>query len=286
MSADPMPIYALDPLITAREIVRRSDALSPSGALLRINEEIRRGGTNALRLARLIESSPQLAARVLRLANSGFYAPLQSVSSLSRGVAVLGDVVLRQLVLASIADARRPAGRSLRQTVVSARLMGDAVRSAVVCRELARMRRRDSDTAFAAGLLHDLGRVYLMEASGDTYAVFLERRAMDPEVSEERDLFGVSHEDIGVILASDWDVPVTIADALRAHHAPVAGSMAELARASDVLVARLSKPVRDATEADEHAEAALATLGLTPAQWTVRLPAVREQIAELMRLFG
>src|SRR5204863_4929435 len=120
----------------AREILRRAHAVSPSPSLLRVEDHIRRGDSSARQLGQLIEGSPALAARVLRMANSAFYAPIEPVSSLGRAVAMLGETVIRQLVLTSLVLSRRAASRSPREALAAARVMGDAVRTATVARAL------------------------------------------------------------------------------------------------------------------------------------------------------
>jgi hypothetical protein len=64
----------------ARQIVQHAHAISPSASLLRLEQQLRQGGSNARQLAKLIDGSPALAARVLRMANSAFYAPAEPVS--------------------------------------------------------------------------------------------------------------------------------------------------------------------------------------------------------------
>ena len=98
----------------ARQIVQHAHAISPSASLLRLEQQLRQGDSNARQLAKLIDGSPALAARVLRMANSAFYAPAEPVTTLSRAVALLGDTVLRQLVLTSLIVSRRAGNRSAR----------------------------------------------------------------------------------------------------------------------------------------------------------------------------
>ena len=137
----PEPLFP-DPLSRtdrAREILRKAHAVSPSPSLLRIEEQTRRGDGSSRQLASLIEGSPALAARVLRMANSAFYAPLDQVSSLNRAVTMLGETVIRQLVLTSLVLSRRSGLRSPEEALATARVMGDAVRAAAICRALAEM---------------------------------------------------------------------------------------------------------------------------------------------------
>jgi hypothetical protein len=136
-----MEVLTSTTLDRARQIVQHAHAISPSASLLRLEQQLRQGDSNARQLAKLIDGSPALAARVLRMANSAFYAPAEPVTTLSRAVALLGDTVLRQLVLTSLIVSRRAGNRSPREALAAARLTGDAVRAAVVGKTLAQMSR-------------------------------------------------------------------------------------------------------------------------------------------------
>ena len=70
-----MEVLTSTPLDRARQIVQHAHAISPSASLLRLEQQLRQGDSNARQLAKLIDGSPALAARVLRMANSAFYAP-------------------------------------------------------------------------------------------------------------------------------------------------------------------------------------------------------------------
>lgn len=281
----PHPIEALD---AAREIVRRAHAIGPSPSLLRLEAHLRRGDTSARQLGRLIEGSPALAARVLRLANSAFYAPPEPVVSLSRAVVLLGDAVLRQLVLTSLIASRRAADRTPRQALAAARLMGDAVRSAVICRSLADLTRIASpDDAFSAGLLHDLGHVYLLDEGGDPYAAYLlETSGHTDEVGRERELTGTAHVEIGVAFADEWHLPSAIREILQSHHHPQAGTLTAIVRASDWIVRELNTTnFQNPAAVAGRVDAALAAIELDRPAWAARVPAVRDEYAELLMFF-
>ncbi len=277
----------------ARQIVQHAHAISPSASLLRLEQQLRSGDSNARQLARLIEGSPALAARVLRMANSAFYAPAEPVTTLSRAVALLGDTVLRQLVLTSLIVSRRAAGRSPREALAAARLTGDAVRCAVVGKALAQVSRYgDADTAFAAGLLHDLGHVYLLDEAGERYASYLlDPAEMDPhnhaaQVETEIELTGTTHQDIGAVFAYEWNLPPAIARVLWDHHTPTPGSLGALIAAADVLVREISYPtVVDTCDRIVEGDGALAAFNVSRERWDERLPIVRVHFEELLSIF-
>ena len=283
--AVPGPISRGD---VARRVVRRADAIAPSPSLLRLETHLRRGDTSARQLGRLIEGSPALAARVLRLSNSAFYSPSEPVVGLSRAVVLLGDTVLRQLVLTSLITSRRATARTPRQSLAAARLMGDAVRSAVVCRALASATRLASpDDAFVAGLLHDLGHIYLLDDDDDRYAGYmLEASDYTDTLELELLLCGTAHTDVGAVFAETWHLPASVSDVLQEHHDPKPRTLAAIVWASDWLVRELNATnFTDPKLFADRVDAGLAAVGLDRAAWLARVPAVRDEYAELLNLF-
>lgn len=271
----------------AREVLRRAHAVTPSRSLLRLEDSLRKGDASTKQLAQLIEGSPALAARVLRMANSSFYAPAEPVVSLNRAVPMLGHTVLRQLVLATLVLSRQETGRSTRQGVAAARLTGNAVRCAVVSRALAaKSRICPPDDAFSAGLLHDLGHVYLLDDSGDPYATYLVDESPADPLAREIELTGTTHQDVGLAFAYDWNLPSSLAAVLREHHNPQPQTLASVVATADALVAEVHHPSTEGPEvAVAASDAALATISMTRDTWEAIAPQVRADYAELLTVF-
>lgn len=271
----------------AREVLRRAHAVTPSRSLLRLEDTLRKGDASTKQLAQLIEGSPALAARVLRMANSSFYAPAEPIVSLNRAVPMLGHTVLRQLVLATLVLSRQETGRSTRQGVAAARLTGNAVRAAVVSRALAaRSRGFLPDDAFSAGLLHDLGHVYLLDDAGDAYAAYLVDESPADPLAREVELTGTNHQDVGLAFAYDWNLPPSLAEVLRDHHAPQPQTLSAVIAAADALVAEVHHPSSDGPDtAVATSDAALGSIGMTREGWESIAPQVRADYAELLTVF-
>jgi HD-like signal output (HDOD) protein len=284
-----VPTEPADRADRARDILRRAHAVAPSPSLLRIEEHIRRGDQSARQLAQLIEGSPALAARVLRMANSAFYAPLEPVASLNRAVAMLGETVIRQLVLTSLVLSRRAATRSPREALAAARVMGDAVRTATVARALADMSKvAPRDEAFVAALLHDLGHIYLLDEVGDAYAGYLLEPIVDDGLIREIAMSGTTHQDLGAAFSYDWNLPETVAKVLEEHHSPEPNSLAALVHAADTLIQQAAHiPLDDeAVEAQAVAvNTALEWVGVQRPAWDARVEKVIEEYASLLTLF-
>ncbi len=204
-----------------------------------------------------------------------------------------GDSNARQLVLTSLIVSRRAANRSPREALAAARLTGDAVRAAVVGKTLAQMARSaDPDTAFAAGLLHDLGHVYLLDDVGERYASYL----LDPHAHDARnaagqlemeiELAGTTHQDVGAVFAYEWELPPVIARVLWDHHVPSPGSLGALIAGADVLVRELSYPaVVAAVDQQLEGDTVLVALNISRERWEERTSSVRESFSELLSIF-
>jgi HD-like signal output (HDOD) protein len=275
------------PADRARDIVRRAHGITPSASLLRIEEQLRRGDASTRQLAQLVEGSPALAARVLRMANSAFYAPVEPVVSLNRAIVMLGEMVLRQLVLTSLITSRGAGKRNPHQALASARLMGDAVRCATVGRHLAELSRVGSrDEVFVGALLHDLGHIYLLDEVGDDYATYLlEGRSGQDAFVREMALCGTTHTEVGAAFAVDWQLPGAVVAVLRDHHEPQPGTAAQVVWVADRVVRELTAAAAGDPFATKATDDGLAAIGVDRARWDERVPRVKEEYAELLTVF-
>ena len=76
---------------------------------------------------------------------------------------------------------------------------------------------------FTAGLLHDFGKIFLLEnypeIYGQIHAGDSDRKLPLFELEEER--FGINHASIGEYLAENWNLPETLVEAIAFHHHPL-----------------------------------------------------------------
>ena len=81
---------------------------------------------------------------------------------------------------------------------------------------------------FAAGLLHDLGRLALAADDPRRYArvVVLARAGFDPR-EVERDLFATDHAVVGAAIVEAWGLPETLAAAVAGHHDGDGGALGD-----------------------------------------------------------
>lgn len=200
------------------EIVNSRDVPTIPVLLLRILRVVDGERASAKDLVDLMQRDQALAGRVLRLANSGFFACAREVSTLSRAVMLLGFSTVKNLALGikiweTMASRGGPAIASLWE---HSALVGAAARAIAQ-----RTRAADPEEAFTAGLLHDIGKVILRIRFTEVYDRLATVGGETPLVIRERDAFGVDHGRAGAWLGASWQLPEVIVDACREHHADV-----------------------------------------------------------------
>jgi putative nucleotidyltransferase with HDIG domain len=164
---------------------------------------------DARKLADLVHRDQTLAGSVLRIANSPGYAGRGRIVSLQQAVSRLGFTALREIAFAASVQARcfRIPGFENETRA----LWRHALACAVVAREIARSRRRNVETAFLCGLLHDVGKPVLLQALAD-----IGKGAS----AESLALIDERHPDVGGALALGWSLPAAVTESIAHHHRP------------------------------------------------------------------
>jgi putative nucleotidyltransferase with HDIG domain len=92
------------------------------------------------------------------------------------------------------------------------------------------------DRLIVAALLHDVGKIVLMNAY-PSYPDAVHQDAHTPQerIARERQELGVDHALVGGVLARRWGLPRSIATAIERHHSDEAQGDASLIRLADIL---------------------------------------------------
>ena len=173
-------------------------------------------------LAEVVSRDQGLVSRILRLVNSAFYGFSRRISTISLALTILGMRNVRNLVInVGLAGFFRGGSPESRETRV--RLWEHSVETAVGAMTLARIRGMgEPDEAFTAGLLHDIGRITLDYYHHDLTSrieTLCDEEGLSPLEAEVR-VAGVDHGTIGAWVASQWNLPGQLCDAIRFHHDP------------------------------------------------------------------
>jgi len=105
---------------------------------------------------------------------------------------------------------------------------------------------KNPEEVFVGGLLHDIGKVVLYVKWPDVGQQITAATKNTPRslMETERDLFDVTHADVGGWLATAWHLPTSLREPILHHHTPSAAQDATLQTAivhvADVLVKGLA----------------------------------------------
>jgi len=178
--------------------------------------------TSPIDLDRVIQLDPVLMGRVLKLINSAYYSLGTQVTSLVRAIIMLGVNTVKNLALSSAVLDRVSSKKDFRALNMDA-FWRHSLCVGVTAKLIAKRRGVDPkilEEYFAAGLLHDIGKIPLNNALAEEYVMAMS--AADRErvsiSSAEREILGIDHCEAGGVVAESWRLTGAIADTVRWHH--------------------------------------------------------------------
>lgn len=186
-------------------------------------------------LSELISTDAAFASEVLTIANSLLYAPRFPARTILQAIAVLGGNHLQGMCLT--VGIRCYLGSSLKHPVIR-NVWRHNLACALISKELAAAGFMDKETAYTAGVLHDIGRLALAVIRPNEYAALLAtyEGSGGNILPLEAELFGCDHCEAGRKLAADWKLPCEFDPIVFEHHLPrrldFAWCMAELVKIS------------------------------------------------------
>ena len=176
------------------------------------------------KIEQLLLSEQALASKVLRVVNSPYYGLSGRVSSVGQAIVVLGFQQIRNLVLSVCAfSMMKP--KSPRQQLTMKQFWQHSFGTAAASRLIAERKSisaADIDLLFLAGLLHDIGRLFLFSNFTQTYdrvLQFAETRSISIE-DAERKLLGLDHGAVGSAMAELWNLPKVLVSLIAMHESP------------------------------------------------------------------
>lgn len=176
--------------------------------------------TNAANLAQFISQDQVITARLLKMCNSSYYGLGREVASVHQAVVLLGFDMVREVSLGvSVINAFKSA-RSLEGFDISG-FWDHSSAVGLVARRIAKgYLPQHMSEALTAGLLHDIGKVVLIQYLPSEFSQTLAqaRQQKRPLIEVEREVFGTDHGQIGSWLAERWKLPKGLRDAMEFHH--------------------------------------------------------------------
>ncbi len=177
-------------------------------------------------LTEVIINDPSLTSTLLKIVNSAYYGFRQKISSVKQAVVLLGTGEIIALSfglstaklfnIAHLEGAYTP--QSLWRHSMCTGLIAENL-----CKRFPEYRKLG---VFTAGLLHDFGKILLIDNFPELYGkVHAESRKYNIPLFElEEEKFGLTHAMIGEFLALNWNLPEALVQAIAFHHQPFSAS--------------------------------------------------------------
>jgi HD-like signal output (HDOD) protein len=170
-----------------------------------------------VRLANHIEKDEALVANILRVANSAYYQGRGSITKVSEALVRLGIKQTQSVILATISRQMHLI-KNDRLGVLGDKLWYHAVAVSFACQEMSNITGdTDPDEAYAAGLLHDIGRAIVLRALNE---LLIARKVKLGDELERKavTIMDFLHVKMGERLLGQWGLPEVLTLPVSWHH--------------------------------------------------------------------
>ena len=161
--------------------------------------------------------------------NSYEFGLTSPVTNIQQAVALAGLDLTRQI---TVTQAAAVYAQGALRTEELRRCWQHSIATAVLADEIALACGAFTDSAFTAGIMHDLGRLGLLVAYPDRYERIIRDAAAKclDLLDFEQEEFGVNHTEAGRYLAERWGLPEELRTVAGRHHDPSEGAELDLLR--------------------------------------------------------
>ncbi len=249
--------------------------------VIKIREALSSPSTTPQDLLKLVGTEPRLAVRLIQMANSAAMNPAGNrVTELRTAIARLGQQTVQGTAL-SFAMAQMKQAPSL-QPISGAlgALWKRSIAVASISQVIARRTKVQADEAFLAGLLHGIGRLYIM-------ARVLGHAGRVDQGEATLGLINEWHPSIGKAVLENWNLSEAVADAVseQNNHERSSRRPPDL---TDILIVSvaLAESLDDATVIEPGSITSFQTIGMTALDCSTTLTHAQHQLGSLHAALG
>lgn len=182
---------------------------------------------NAADLEKYISMDQAMSTKMLRVVNSPYFGLSGQVSSISHAVVILGFNQIRNLVL-SVGATQMFATADPKAQPTYLHLWKHAMATAGAAQAISRLKRmstKDAELAFIAGLLSNVGALFLLKNLTGPYIQLFDRyMGGQGNLHEwENHVFGMTHAQVAFELSRAWKLPEDMALLIGRHEDQFAG---------------------------------------------------------------
>lgn len=174
-------------------------------------------------VTQVIAMDQGIASKLLQVVNSPFYGLQKKVTTIPQAITFLGLDAIKSLAL-GVSVIKRSSDQKGAAYFTQEEFWKHSLSTAVLSKKIALLfAYEDPEEAFIAGLMHDIGKLVLLEFSGDNYVLALEQASKGKKSLSfyEEEIFEIDHALLGEELCRHWMIPEKISKAIACHHLPL-----------------------------------------------------------------
>ncbi|MFO7884843.1 MAG: HDOD domain-containing protein [Desulfobacteraceae bacterium] len=184
---------------------------------LQLQDEVIKADPDFKKIETLIKTDPSVTGHVLKMANSPFYRGLEQISTIRQAMIRLGNTELGNIILQAVHKKNfQSQDPFIRKHQI--RLLNHSISCAVGALWTARHLELEDmiPKSFIAGLLHDMGKLYLLTAFEKLKTNRIIKNYPSPALI--REILDKLHSRQGYELLSHWNLPKELCHIAGNHH--------------------------------------------------------------------
>ncbi|MBU1342607.1 MAG: HDOD domain-containing protein [Proteobacteria bacterium] len=209
----------VDPKAKLKKILKGYQLPSFPAVVMQILQKIRSPYSSASDVAQSLSLDPGLSVRLLGIANSAAFSPINKVENLTQAIALVGMSQLESLVLG--VGVAKGIPKQMCQWHDPAAFWLTSARRAMLAHALAQILcpAKESE-CFTAAFLQDMALPFLACHRSEEYdSIFKKWHLEGGDLAQlEREVLEWDHAEVATWICSEWGLPENIALAIKNHH--------------------------------------------------------------------
>jgi putative nucleotidyltransferase with HDIG domain len=212
------------PKPASKDILNTIQELKPiPQTALKIFRMFHSGQNNFAQITEELSKDQVLSGQTLKLCNSALFSGRIKIDTLKDAVLLLGEeMLIKSVITAAVNNYYHQAGSS-GYSLCKGGLFFHAVGVAATAEKIAeKCKSEHTKSAYTTGLLHDIGKVVLDQFVADRSPLLFRKLAQEDIdfIQAEKKILGISHTEVGALLAKEWKFSEGLSEVILLHHNP------------------------------------------------------------------
>lgn len=169
----------------------------------------------------IIIQDPALTAKILKIINSSFYGFPREISTISHALVLLGFNGIKNIIMSLTVVNYAMKLKKQTQDFNSDDFLKHCIATGLISKELSFVTKKtDPEEAFIGGLIHDMGKLALLELFQNDYLnLFHQSEQNRISLHElEKQKFKFNHCELGKEMSLMWNFPESLVNIISSHH--------------------------------------------------------------------